>query len=129
MISWDEFHDDPTSLDAEPSSQNARTAGSDRAGPAIATQTAQTKPASSSLRGPDSATNGATLGSAASSAETAKAERSYDAAIAAARPAYIAQPSSSRNAPEAAAEAVNNQIMQQVASELEDLDVEVAQQE
>ncbi len=133
MISWDEFYDDPTSLDADASSYG-------RTGPAK-----NDAPSSSSLRGPDSATNGATLGSAglatrtqtdpsavaaqAAKAEAAKAEKSYSDAIAAARPAYVAEPSTSRNASEAAAEEVNNKIMQQVASQLEDLDVEVAQQE
>lgn len=133
MISWDEFHDDPTTLDVDAPSYG-------RTGPT----TNDNKQTSSSLRGPDSTANGATLGSAGSAprtyaapspavaqatADAAKAEQSYDAAIAAARPAYVAQPSTSRNAPEAAAEAVNSQIMQQVASELEDLDAEVAQQE
>ncbi|MBC54380.1 MAG: ribonucleotide-diphosphate reductase subunit beta [Gammaproteobacteria bacterium] len=131
MISWDEFHDDPTSLDtgSNPSADAAHAATASAA-----------KPASASLRGPDSATNGATLGSAgsarratvdpsAAAAQAAKAERSYNDAVAAARPAYVAEPSTSRNASEAAAEVVNNQIMQQVASQLEDLDVEVAQQE
>ena len=142
MISWDEFHDDPTSLDAPaPSSGRSGTNPSADAAQAAKAEAAKASPApSSSLRGPDSATNGATLGSAGSAprahtesatvaAQAAKAEKSYSDAIAAARPAYVAEPSTSRNASEAAAEAVNNQIMQQVASQLEDLDVEVAQQE
>jgi len=142
MISWDEFHDDPTSLDT-PASSAGRTGTNPSADAAQAAkaETAKASPTpSSSLRGPDSATNGATLGSAGSApraqtdasavaAQAAKAEKSYSDAIAAARPAYVAEPSTSRNASEAAAEVVNNQIMQQAASQLEDLDVEVAQQE
>ncbi|MEX2334449.1 MAG: ribonucleotide-diphosphate reductase subunit beta [Pseudohongiella sp.] len=154
MISWDEFYDDPTPLEANTSS-GSRTvsapneASNNRSNPsAVAAQVAKAEVAranpapSPSLRGPDSAANGATLGSAVSgnsntahadpsaiAAQAAKAEQSYSDAIAAARPAYVAEPSTSRNESEAAAEAVNNQIMQQVASQLEDLDVEVAQQE
>ncbi len=139
MISWDEFHDDPT-LDAEASS-GGRTAPPQKASHSTApsgavAQPMQAEASSASLRGPDSANNGATLGSAqtamaaqAAQAEAAKAEKSYNEAVAAAQSDYAAEPSVSRNAPEAAAEEVNNQIMQQAASQLEDLDIEVAQQE
>jgi ribonucleoside-diphosphate reductase beta chain len=152
MISWDEFYDDSTSLDADTPSigQTGPTAvsGTPSNGRADSVQnkthmgglaTAGVTPSSNpSLRGPDT-TRASRAPSAlsaqtsrdlpATSAQTANAEKSFAEAVAAAKPSWVAEPSSSRNVNEAAAEAVNNQIMQRVASELEELDVAVARQE
>jgi len=128
MISWDEFYDDSASLDAD-------TPSLDRRGPATTEAAPSSNP---SLRGPDTAraprdmsalTAQAPGSLSVAAAQTRNAESSYAEAVAAAKPVWVAEPSGSRNVNEAAAEAVNNQIMQRVASELEELDVAVAQQE
>lgn len=144
MISWDEFHDDPTTLDAiapsygrtGPTAGNRTTSNgnasqaenhnpSDLSAVAARAAKAEAAPAAKVgnplARGPDTANAPQDL--------SAQATQSFTAAVAAASPAWATEPSTSRNVNEAAAEAVNDLIMQRVASELQELDVEVVQKE
>jgi ribonucleoside-diphosphate reductase beta chain len=135
MISWDEFYDDPTSLDAEavgygrtnPATNevNKNQAGAS----ALATPVATAGSSNPLLRGPDTVDSNAPSDLSGPAAQAAQAEKSYAEAVAATKPAWVVEPSTSRNVNEAAAEAVNTRIMQRVASELKELDVAVAQRE
>jgi len=126
MISWDEFYEDPSSLDAG-------TAGGERAN---SNKQADTKTASA-----PSLTTVGSLQSARAVSE--QAAGSYADAIAAAKTMSamdIARNAeseltdqsagrSSRNATEAAAEVVNQQVMQRIQNELKDLDTSAVQHE
>lgn len=123
MISWDEFYEDPSTLDASASS-------TERASTTKAAE--QTSAAAISV---------AAIHSANVSAD--KAASSYSDAIAAAKTMTamdfahaaereIAEPPvgrSSRTVTEAAAEVVNQQVMQRVRDELKDLDTSAIQHE
>lgn len=126
MISWDEFYEDPSSLDvgtANVERANTNKQAEFKAAPALGAATV------SSLQSVRAVSEQA-AGSYAEAIAAAKTMSAMDIANSAeSELAETPVGRSSRNATEAAAEVVNQQVMQRIQNELKDLDTSVIQHE
>lgn len=125
MISWDEFYEDPSALDASPS-------GAERANVTKPAEQKQAAGVSMSAAFVHSANVSAdkAASSYADAIAAAKTMTAMDIASSAER--EIAEPPagrSGRTATEAAAEVINQQVMQRIQNELKDLDTSAVQHE